>query len=423
VINADLGPTTRWGLNALLFLSTVVILYFGRTVILPTIFSLLLAAMLWPATSWLNLTGVPLLTLARCPNFPWCILQVVHWRLSWGFACMTMVTGLVALNILITVVFSLSITRMIQDMPTTEARQATLYKNVRDKLEALSPVPLDQEYFPEEAKKSKVFQVIANLFDPNQPYIIQFLREVGSAVGYWVWEWILIMFILLFLMVEGRMLSRRVTEIFGPGADIRSKTTEALTDMAAQVRTYLVWRTLINFTIAGFLGVIYYFIGLKQPWTWALLTAILWYVPYLGPIAAGAPPIIDAFVTCDTALPAIGILVCYTFVVTLEGYVIVPLVMGHSMELNATTVMLACLFWELVWGLPGLFLAMPLMAAIKAICSHVPDLVPWANLMSTREGIEREEVARKMSESILGGDGAFTEKPQKTWPPQAYLDE
>jgi AI-2 transport protein TqsA len=59
-------------------------------------------------------------------------------------------------------------------------------------------------------------------------------------------------------------------------------------------------------------------------------------------------------------------------------------VMGRSMELNATTVMLACLFWERIWGLPGLFLAMPLMAAVKAICYNVPDWQPWANLMSTR---------------------------------------
>ena len=64
---------------------------------------------------------------------------------------------------------------------------------------------------------------------------------------------------------------------------------------------------------------------------------------------------------------------------------IVPLVMGRSMDLNATTVMLACLFWELVWGTPGLFLAMPLMAATKSICDHVPGWKPWANLMSAQE--------------------------------------
>jgi hypothetical protein len=55
------------------------------------------------------------------------------------------------------------------------------------------------------------------------------------------------------------------------------------------------------------------------------------------------------------------------------------------MDLNATTVMLACLFWELVWGMTGLFLAMPIMAAVKSVCMHVPDWRPWANLMSAHE--------------------------------------
>jgi hypothetical protein len=56
------------------------------------------------------------------------------------------------------------------------------------------------------------------------------------------------------------------------------------------------------------------------------------------------------------------------------------------MDLNATTVMLACLYWELVWGWTGLFLAMPLMAAVKTVCYHVPGWRPWANLMDTRDG-------------------------------------
>src|ERR1051325_4290654 len=74
--------------------------------------------------------------------------------------------------------------------------------------------------------------------------------------------------------------------------------------------------------------------------------------------------------------------------------------MGRSMELNATTVMLACLFWELVWGTLGLFLAMPLMAALKAICYHVPGWRPWANLMSTASD-ERTPVI--LQEALRGG--------------------
>src|SRR5262249_21288787 len=150
------------------------------------------------------------------------------------------------------------------------------------------------------------------------------------------------------------------------------------------------WRTIINFGMGAFLGIVYQVLGLKLAWTWALLTAVLWYIPYLGPIAAGVPPILDAFVSSDTPWIAVGILSFYTVFVVLEGYVVVPVVMGRSMEMNATTVMLACLFWELVWGSPGLFLAMPLMAAVKAVCHHVPDWRPWANLLSSPEELPAE---------------------------------
>jgi predicted PurR-regulated permease PerM len=166
---------------------------------------------------------------------------------------------------------------------------------------------------------------------------------------------------------------------------VRSKVGVALTDMSNRIRSYLVWRTIINFSMSLFLGLVYHVLGLSQPWTWALMTAVLWYVPYIGPILAGVPPVLDAFVSCDSPWVSIGILVFYIAFVTLEGYFIVPVVMGRSMELNATTVMLACLFWELVWGPAGLFLAMPLMAALKTVCTHVPDWQPWANLMSTRD--------------------------------------
>jgi hypothetical protein len=107
----------------------------------------------------------------------------------------------------------------------------------------------------------------------------------------------------------------------------------------------------------------------------------------------------------------------YLVVITLEGYVVFPVVMGRSLDLNATTVILACLFWELIWGLPGLFLAMPLMAGIKAICANVPDWQVWANLMSNR-GAESAQPEASPAEAydktqvMLPEEMADAEKPR-----------
>jgi len=77
--------------------------------------------------------------------------------------------------------------------------------------------------------------------------------------------------------------------------------------------------------------------------------------------------------------------------------------------------MLACLFWELVWGATGLFLAMPIMAGVKSICTHVPGWWQWANLMSSEEVVAPPEPGTPIAppratgsspEIQLAGDGS-----------------
>lgn len=365
MVNLNLGNATRIGLNLLALLGVIIALRLGESVFIPLVIALLLAALVWPASHWLH----------------------QRLRIPWTLACFLVIGGLIVLNLLITIGFGLALTRMLQNVPDlryySERQQA--YDILRERLERV--MTLDEEYFPKDASQSKVFGYVQQTLQEGS-YVASVLWSFTKLTNSWVWQWVLVMFILLFVMLEGRMLSRRVVEIFGPSQEVQSRAVEGLADIAQAVRTYLVWRTIVNFGIGLAIGAVYRWVfELSQPWTWGLLTAVACYVPYLGPIAAGIPPLIDAFVTQEPWY-ALAVFAFYVAVITLEGYVLVPVVMGRTMELNATSVMLACIFWELVWGLPGLFLAMPLMAALKAVCYHVPGWRPWANLMSTEDVVE-----------------------------------
>jgi AI-2 transport protein TqsA len=59
--------------------------------------------------------------------------------------------------------------------------------------------------------------------------------------------------------------------------------------------------------------------------------------------------------------------------------------------------MIACLFWDLVWGFPGLFLAMPIMAGIRAVCLYTPGLRAWAYLMSTERGMKAWQLEERVA--------------------------
>jgi predicted PurR-regulated permease PerM len=363
VINLSLTTTTRVGINLLALLGVVLALYLGKSVFVPLVISVLLAAMVWPTASWLH--------------------SRLH--ISWGFACFMLVGGLVLFNLAITLGFFAAIPTMVQGMPDlrTVNGQRELYQIIRERVNMVWP--LDQDTFPTRPEDSLVFRYIQQTLSEGT-YITNLLWSIATLGNNWLWYSVLVTFITLFLLLEGGMLSRRVVEIFGPSEEAEGKAVETLAEMARAVRTYLVWRTIVNVGLGIVVALVYRWgFQLKQPWTWGLVTMVACYVPYLGPIFASFPPVLDAFINAPAPWYALGVLAFFVAVITVEGYILVPVVMGRSMQLNATTVIFACLFWELVWGLSGLFLAMPLMAALKAICAHVPGWRRWANLMGTAE--------------------------------------
>jgi AI-2 transport protein TqsA len=364
VPNLSVSSTTRWGVSILLLLAGVVALHLAQSVIIPLLIALMLAAVLGPAAAWLHRSL----------------------RIRWSLACLAVIFGLLLFTLLLSLMFSVAVSRILITVPISADDEGirVLYRKLVKQAEVVSPVPIDEPLDPP---------------DPNWPgklanedRVIQYLREVGPGLmrdlarfsSSWLWQAIVIMFILLFLLLEGRMLARRVVAIFGPTPEVQAKAGQVLSAMATQVRVYLVNRTLLNFALALVMGAVYWSFGLSQWGTWAVLLAILNYIPYLGPIVAGLPPFVDAFVYAGPGA-AIAVTIIYGVVITVEAYFAFPVFLGRTMDLNATTVMLACLFWDLVWGTTGLFLVMPIMAGIKAMLYHIPEGRAWADLMSTSD--------------------------------------
>ncbi|HSQ54405.1 MAG TPA: AI-2E family transporter [Gemmata sp.] len=356
-MNLNLTTATRIGLNLSAMLGIAALLNLGASVFIPLMFSLLVASVLFP-----------------CARF-------LHNRLylPWFFSCLATLLGVVALFLVVFVAFAVAIPRTIEGLPKNEDQWKEQYEKIQSNLNQIIPYKLDHA-LPPNPDDSNVYRTVKEFF--TGPKVSDALIAVIKVAGVYLWQSILIMFLTLFLLLEGQMLADKTRAIFGPSAITQERITRALAEMAEAIRTYLVWRTIINLLLALFLGLIYYSAHLKYWYLWALLVAVLSYVPYLGTIAAGIPPILDALMFVDP-FTALLIGVIYIGVVTFEGYIIVPWVMGRSMDLNATTVILACLFWELLWGLSGLFLAMPIMAALKAICMQVDGWQGWGDLMSS----------------------------------------
>ena len=113
-----------------------------------------------------------------------------------------------------------------------------------------------------------------------------------------------------------------------------------------------------------------------------LFAAMTNFIPYIGQLVGGTLPAVMALGQTGSIGDALIVAAMYLAVVGIEGYVVTPLVMGRSLDLNGTTVLIACLFWGYLWGLIGLILAMPITVSMKLVFQTVPELKRWAELMS-----------------------------------------
>jgi AI-2 transport protein TqsA len=375
-MNLNLTLATRIGLNLCAIFGISVALYLGSSIFIPVVFSVLLASVLFP------------------------FAKFMHERLllPWFFACLGSVLALVALHLVVIGAFAWAVPKTIVGLPQDEKQWEAQYVKIQTNLSVIFPIRDDDEFLGRDPKKSQAIGLIKEQLTREK--VSAGLMKLALLGLDHLWQAILVLFVTLFLIFEGQMLADKVKAIFGPTLETRGRVTVALAEMAEAIRTYLVWRTIVNLGLALVLGTVYWYLGLKHWYLWALLVAVLSYVPYIGTIAAGVPPVLDALLFVDP-LTAFGITLFYICVVTFEGYIIVPWVMGRSMDLNATTVLLACLYWHQVWGIAGLFLAMPLMAALKAICMQVHGWQGWGHLMGSGPAVELKLDSPEMEKARL----------------------
>ncbi len=362
-MNLNLTLATRIGLNLCAIFGISAALFLGGSIFIPLVFSVLLASVLYPFAKF----------------------AYERLMMPWFFACLTAILGLVAVHLVVIGAFAWAIPKTLVSLPQTEEQWEAQYVKIHSNLSMLFPIRSDDDFLNKDPKKSKAVSLLKRQLTDEQQS--SGLVRLTAVLMDHLWQVILVLFITLFLIFEGQMLADKVKAIFGPTLETRGRVTYALAEMSEAIRTYLVWRTIVNLGLALVLGAVYRTAGLQHWYLWALLVAVLSYVPYIGTIAAGIPPFLDALLFVDP-LTAFGIGIFYICVVTFEGYIIVPWVMGRSMDLNATTVLLACLYWHQIWGIAGLFLAMPLMAALKAICMQVHGWQGWGHLMGSGPAVE-----------------------------------
>jgi AI-2 transport protein TqsA len=156
-------------------------------------------------------------------------------------------------------------------------------------------------------------------------------------------------------------------------------------ELVSQIKT-VIQRYLVGLVIeAGMMAIMntaaLLIIGIEYALILGILAALLNVIPYIGGIIAVALPMMVALVTKPSIWYAFYVLAAYYFIQLIDNHYIVPYIVASKIKINALFSVIVVLAGNAVWGIPGMFLAMPLLAIVKLICDHIEPLKPWGYLL------------------------------------------
>jgi predicted PurR-regulated permease PerM len=191
-----------------------------------------------------------------------------------------------------------------------------------------------------------------------------------------------LMFILLYFLLayDGVFLGKLMKLL--PTLSDKKRAVSIASEIEGQVSRYLFTATMINICLGLAVGTAVGFLGLRNPIMWGTMVAVLNFVPYLGALTGIICITLGAMLSFDSVGYALLFPGVYLAFATLEGNFITPWVMGRSLTLNPVMILLSLTFWGWMWGIVGIILAVPILAAFKIFCAHIQPMEPLAEFLS-----------------------------------------
>ncbi len=361
---AAVAPAETPGLTGLLSLAVAVViiaaLYFGREVLLPITVAVILSFMLAPLVSRFQRWHLPHVAAV--------ILAVlIAIGVVGGLAGVigTQVAGIAADIPQYQATIKRKVTA-VQGMTTGRLRGLTQRLNSGIGKAPAQPDAEEAAAAPG-AAKAQLVQV-----EPPPTSPMEIARAVLEPVLSPLATLFIILIVTIFVLMQREDLRDRMIRLFGSN-DLQ-RTTVALDDAGQRLGRYYLSQLAINAAFGVVATVGLYFIGVPSAALWGVTSAVLRFVPYIGPVIAAILPAALAAAVDPGWTQVLEVVGLYLVVETITGQFIEPLIFGHLTGLSPVAVVVAAIFWTWLWGPVGLLLSTPLTLCLVVLGRHVKRL-------------------------------------------------
>ena len=172
----------------------------------------------------------------------------------------------------------------------------------------------------------------------------------------------------------------------GEGFSKRSGETTS-GQVATQIKRYILAQVVISATTGILVGLTLALLGVDLALLFGFLVFLLNFIPTVGSIVATLLPLPVVLMSPDATMTTVVLVLAIPGLIQLViGNVIAPKVLGETLDLHPVTILLALIFWGMLWGIPGTLLATPITAIMKMMLARMELTAPLSNWMAGRFG-------------------------------------
>lgn len=351
------APLAKFNQGLAFFILLTVVLFYGKPILIPLFFAIMLAMLMAPVCRKLDKKGLP-----RALSCLVCVL----------------ILFLVFLSML--AIVGAQVSSFAGDISLLEQKTSGMLASFQKYVEQRFGIPMaEQTAFIERETK--------NLGRLIRTYLTGMLR---TSVQTFAGLIITLVMTFLFLFQQEKYYSFFLKFVKGKSMEERRDVLNRISDVAQH---YLVGRSISIITLFVLYAIALLIIGIKNALLLAAVAALFNIIPYLGPILAALIPVLVAFLTEDSYQPAIWVLISFCLFQALDNYFVTPYFLGGEVSLSALSTIVIMLCGGFLWGIAGMILFIPLLSIAKIIFDHVPGLQMYGQLIG-------DDSASKPSKSL-----------------------
>ncbi|CAM3058835.1 AI-2E family transporter [Vibrio mytili] len=334
-MTAKLNPSTNMMIGvALLVLLLVPGLYFAKPLVLPIVLS-----------AFISLLCSPLINYFEDKGFPRSITVVTTLTLLVGVS----VVGLVA---------------MFEPAKQWWSELPSIVKNVSQEVSEVTRASA------EHIDSSLNITNDMSMGEMGHNTVFSLIKTLATTAPTILTQAMLVLFMVYFMLSHGRSLFRKSVSNLHDFSQQR-KAVELVRALQKDLSRYIATITLVNVLLGVTVGLVFYVLGLEDPFLWGAFASVMNFAPYLGPVISMICFGFAAYLQFESVSFMLTVVSLYLLLNLVESQFVTPTLLGKRFNLNPLVIFVWLVFWGWLWGGMGLLIGMPLLVCINIIVERL----------------------------------------------------